>query len=87
MSNKSSGNGDYTIWSRYQPGVRPSGLSTDGLTIFVDPHILSTPFITDFNGDGSDEELVIASNFYFEDERLVSMNIWNLIAVLRLPSS
>ncbi|CAH3161509.1 unnamed protein product [Porites evermanni] len=69
VSNKSSGNGDYTIWSRYQPGVRPSGLSTDGLTIFVDPHILSTPFITDFNGDGSDEEVVIATNFYFEDKR------------------
>ena len=69
VSNKSSSNGDYTIWSRYQPGLHPSGLSTDGLTIFVDPHILSTPFITDFNGDGSDEEFVIATNFYFEDKR------------------
>jgi len=68
ISNTSSSYGvDYTFWSKYHPGVRPSGLSTDGSAVYIDPHILSTPFITDFDGDGSEEELVIATNFYFED--------------------
>ena len=69
MSNSSS-HGDYIVfWSKYHPGVRPSGLSLDGSTVFIDPHIISTPFITDFNGDGLEDELVIATNFYFEDRR------------------
>ena len=55
--------------SKYYPGIRPSGLSSDKSTVFVDPHILSTPFIADFNNDGLEEELVIAANFYFEEER------------------
>ena len=54
------------LWSRYQPGVRPSGLSMDGLSVYIDPHILSTPLIMDFDGDGSDEELVLPVNYYFE---------------------
>ena len=58
-----------TFWSKYHGGVRPSGLSSDGTSFYIDPHILSTPFITDFNGDGSEEELVIVTNFYFEDKR------------------
>ncbi|XP_027044163.1 protein DEFECTIVE IN EXINE FORMATION 1-like [Pocillopora damicornis] len=51
------GPGD-SFWSKYHPGRRPSGLSSDGISVFVDPHILSTPLITDFNGDGTEEELV-----------------------------
>ena len=35
----------------------------------MDPHILSTPYVTDFSGDGSDNELVIVANFYFENKR------------------
>lgn len=62
------GPGD-SFWSKYHPGRRPSGLSSDGISVFVDPHILSTPLITDFNGDGTEEELVIVTNFYFEEER------------------
>ena len=69
-SNTSSGHssGD-TFWSKYHPGIRPSGLSSDSTSVYVDPHILSTPFITDFNGDGAEEELVIVTNFYFEEKR------------------
>ena len=58
-----------TFWSKYHRGVRPSGLSSDGTSVFIDPHILSTPSIADFNGDGSEEELVIITNFYFEEKR------------------
>lgn len=68
-SNTSTSYGNYqTFWSKYHLGVRPSGVSADGVSVFVDPHILSTPFITDFNDDGSEDELVIATNFYFEDK-------------------
>ena len=76
MSNRSSSNhGDYAvIWSKYHPGFRPSGLSLDGSSVFIDPHIISTPFITDFNGDGSEDELVIATNFYFEERRLATLH-------------
>ncbi len=69
-SNTSSSYGSAdTFWSKYHPGVRPSGLSSDGISVYIDPHILSTPVITDFNGDGAEEELVIVTNFYFEEKR------------------
>lgn len=68
VPNTSTGYSD-VFWSKYHPGIRPSGLSKDKSTVFVDPHILSTPFIADFNDDGSEEELVIAVNFYFEEKR------------------
>lgn len=71
ISNASTGYNDI-FWSKYHPGIRPSGLSKDKSTVFVDPHILSTPFIADFDDDGSEEELVIAVNFYFEEKRLSS---------------
>ena len=58
-----------SIWSKYHPGVRPSGLSSDGSSVYIDPHILSTPVIMDFNGDGTEEELVVVINFYFEETR------------------
>ena len=34
----------------------------------IDTHILSTPVIGDFNGDGINTELIIPVNFYFDDE-------------------
>ena len=58
-----------TFWFKYHGGFCPSGLSLDGTSVYIDPHILSTPFIADFNGDGSEEELVIVTNFYFEEKR------------------
>lgn len=67
ISNASTGHSDM-FGSKYYPGIRPSGLSSDKSTVFVDPHILSTPFIADFNNDGLEEELVIAANFYFEEK-------------------
>ncbi|XP_058942673.2 uncharacterized protein [Pocillopora verrucosa] len=67
------GPGD-SFWSKYHPGRRPSGLSSDGISVFVDPHILSTPLITDFNGDGTEDELVIVTNFYFEEESQLAVS-------------
>ncbi|XP_022800221.1 protein DEFECTIVE IN EXINE FORMATION 1-like isoform X1 [Stylophora pistillata] len=74
-SNSSSdyGPGD-SFWSKYHPGIRPSGLSTDGISVFVDPHIISTPLITDFNADGTEEELVIVANFYFEEKSQLALS-------------
>lgn len=36
--------------------------------VVVDTHILSTPVIGDFNGDGVNSELIIPVNYYFEDD-------------------
>ena len=57
------------FWSKYHKGVCPSGLLSNSTSVYIDPHILSTPIITDFDGDGSEEELVIVTNFYFEEKR------------------
>lgn len=59
------------FWSKYHKGVRPSGLLSNSTSVYIDPHILSTPIITDFDGDGSEEELVIVTNFYFEEKRWI----------------
>lgn len=67
--NSNSSSSADTFWSKYHGGVRPSGLLLNGTSVYIDPHILSTPLITDFNGDGSEEELVIVTNFYFEEKR------------------
>ncbi|EDO46784.1 predicted protein [Nematostella vectensis] len=58
------------LWSQRHPGRCPSGVSTDGVWVYVDPHVLSTPVITDFNNDGHENELVAAVNFYFGHERM-----------------
>lgn len=42
-------------------------LTADGQSIFVDAHILATPYIGDVNGDGGDE-LVIPVSYYFDSE-------------------
>lgn len=34
--------------------------------VFVDPHVLATPLLTDTNGDGSRDELVIPVSYYFD---------------------
>ena len=62
------------LWSRYQPGVRPSGLSKDSTLVYADPHVLSTPVITDFNDDGSEDELVLSVNYYFDQKGHVYFN-------------
>ena len=59
------------FWSKYHKGVCPSGLLSNSTSVYIDPHILSTPIITDFDGDGSEEELVIVTNFYFEEKRWI----------------
>lgn len=62
--------GEYNkLWSKYQPGRRPSGPSADGKWVFVDPHVLSTPVIADFSGSGNENELIVTVNFYFSKDR------------------
>lgn len=67
--NSNTGSSADPFWSKYHEGVRPSGLLSNSTSVYIDPHILSTPIITDFDGDGSEEELVIVTNFYFEEKR------------------
>ena len=61
--------GYYQLWSKHQPGRRPSGPSSDGKWVFVDPHILSTPIIADFSDNGKVDELIVVVNFYFMSDR------------------
>lgn len=65
-----------------QPDLEPSSNTQfisakeyrDGLTslakrfVLVDTHVLSTPVIGDFNGDGINSELIIPMNFYFDED-------------------
>ena len=55
------------LYSRHQPGKRPSGLDPkDEQYIFVDPHVLATPTIADIDGDGEDNELVVPVSYYYD---------------------
>lgn len=55
----------------------PSGLSADGVHVYVDVHILSTPVIADFNQDGLENELIVAANFYFDETKYVTFyELW-----------
>ncbi|XP_019857511.1 PREDICTED: protein DEFECTIVE IN EXINE FORMATION 1-like isoform X2 [Amphimedon queenslandica] len=55
------------LYSRHQPGERPSGLDPkDETYVFVDPHILATPVVADIDGDGDENELVLPVSYYFD---------------------
>ena len=56
------------LYSRHQPNVRLSGLDpTDSNFVFIDPHVLATPTISDLNGDGIKAELIVPVSYYFDN--------------------
>lgn len=53
--------------SRHEYAEWRSGVNErDEGEVFVDPHVLATPLLTDTNGDGSRDELVIPVSYYFD---------------------
>lgn len=60
----------------------PSGLSSDGVHVYVDAHILSTPVIADFNQDGLENELIVAVNFYFDETRYLCQPSYTSLFVI-----
>ena len=39
----------------------------DSNIVWVDPHVLGTPVITDTNGDGLENEMVLSLSYYFDN--------------------
>ena len=53
--------------SRHEYAEWRSGVDErDKSKVFVDPHVLATPLLTDTNGDGNCDELVIPVSYYFD---------------------
>lgn len=52
------------LYSKHESTPRLSGLVQD--SVYVDPHVLATPIITDTNGDGVRAELVVPVSYYFD---------------------
>lgn len=55
------------LYSRHHPTPRPAGLDPiDNSFVFIDPHVLATPVISDLDGDGVSEEIVVPVSYYFD---------------------
>ena len=55
------------LYSRHETTPRPSGIDPkDAEYVYVDPHVLTTPVIADTDGDGLQNELVLAVSYYFD---------------------
>lgn len=55
------------LYSKSQPEKRPSGIDpNDPSYVFVDPHVMATPVLTDLDRDGIENELVIPVSFYYD---------------------
>lgn len=58
------------LFSRHKTTPRPAGLDPkDQEYVYVDPHVLATPVITDTDGDGVYAELVVPVSYYFDPYR------------------
>lgn len=56
------------LYSRHQPEERLSGIDPDDNNyVFIDPHVLATPVITDLNEDGDKSEMIIPVSYYFDN--------------------
>ena len=61
------GNKADPLFSLHYSNERFSGIdSTDDNYVFVDPHVLATPVLTDLNQDGYKNELVVPVSYYFD---------------------
>ena len=55
------------LYSANQPEPHPSGVDpAHNEYVFVDAHVLATPTLTDLNGDGARNELVVPVSYYFD---------------------
>ena len=55
------------LYSRHTPKKRPSGIDRiDPDYVYVDAHVMATPTITDTNGDGQSDELVLPVSYHFD---------------------
>jgi len=55
------------LYSTHYPAPRPSGLDlADSNFVYVDPHVLATPLITDVDGDGVYAEMIVPVSYYFD---------------------
>lgn len=55
------------LYSRHDAHPRRAGVDpADPDYVFVDPHVLATPVITDIDGDGTYSDLVVAVSYYYD---------------------
>lgn len=63
------------LYSKSQSEKRPSGVDpNDQAYVYVDPHVMATPVLTDLNGDGIENELVVPVSFYFDPYHYGALN-------------
>lgn len=68
------------LFSRHEATPRPSGLDpADHSYVYVDPHVLATPIITDTDGDGVYAELVVGVSYFFDPYRYGNVEQMDLL--------
>ena len=55
-----------TLYNILQPYNRSGVDKNDPSFVYVDAHVLATPVLVDFNGDGVTSELVVPVSYYFD---------------------